>query len=451
MNPLCFVLMPFGTKTDGTKKEINFDKVYEDFIKPAVIAAGLEPIRADEEKTGGFIHKPMYERLMFCKFAVADLSFANANVFYELGIRHALRSYTTVSVFEENTKLPFDAAPLRTMPYKYDNGVIDVEDKIKDLSKLLNVAKQDSPIGQMIPGYEFPDLDALTKDADSFAEEHKAIKDKREEIETLVTQWKNAGSNDDKRKAIDDIIKLEKAEDKLAFKYELIFSFIEAYKSAGAFKEVTDMLKPLTEGVQKDSVYLKQQLGLAYNKINNRDKAEKVLLSITDKYGPDPETSGLLGAVYKGLMGDNSSDSDLVDSYCLQAIDTYLEGFEADPTNSYPGVNALTLMYSREEPDERFAKFLPVVSYATERELKTKPKDYWLQATALELAIHRFNEKDAKKYCANAITCKNDEWMRKSTAANLKKIYDKTLKTHDEQSLQWLKDITLKLNPAAFD
>src|SRR6476646_547316 len=126
MKPLCFILMPFGIKTDG--------------IKQAIILAELEPIRADEEKAGGFIHKPMYERLMFCNFAVADLSFANANVFYELGIRHALKPYTTVSIFELNTKLPFDTSALRTFPYSYENGVIaDLDNKIKDLAALIKV------------------------------------------------------------------------------------------------------------------------------------------------------------------------------------------------------------------------------------------------------------------------------------------------------------------------
>jgi hypothetical protein len=49
--------------------------------------AGLEPIRADEEKIGGTIHKPMFERLMLCHYAVADITGANPNVFYELGIQ----------------------------------------------------------------------------------------------------------------------------------------------------------------------------------------------------------------------------------------------------------------------------------------------------------------------------------------------------------------------------
>ncbi len=54
----------------------------------------MQPLRAEEELRGGVIHKPMFDRLMVCKFALADLTTANANVFYELGVRHALRAIT---------------------------------------------------------------------------------------------------------------------------------------------------------------------------------------------------------------------------------------------------------------------------------------------------------------------------------------------------------------------
>jgi hypothetical protein len=76
--PLCFVLMPFGKKPDADGRTIDFDAVYEQFIKPAIGTAGLESIRADEEVVGGIIHKPMFERLLLCEFAVADLTTANA-------------------------------------------------------------------------------------------------------------------------------------------------------------------------------------------------------------------------------------------------------------------------------------------------------------------------------------------------------------------------------------
>jgi hypothetical protein len=79
--PLCFVLMPFGQKPDSSGTLINFDAVYKELIAPAIVEAGMEPLRADEEMTGGMIHKPMFERLILCDYAVADLTTANANVF----------------------------------------------------------------------------------------------------------------------------------------------------------------------------------------------------------------------------------------------------------------------------------------------------------------------------------------------------------------------------------
>lgn len=463
MPPLCFVLMPFGVKTDGNKKEIDFDNVYNSFIKKAILLAGLEPIRADEEKSGGFIHKPMYERLMFCDFAVADLSFANANVFYELGIRHALKPFTTVSIFEVNTKLPFDTAPLRTFPYTYENGEVgNADTKIIELSALIKVnlevqkAQQDSPIAQLIQGYKFPDLNYLQQDADSFTERVINIKQQKDDLNTLVKQWKELdkakakpATDDEKNKLraiVDSIVKIQTDEGNgLRYNYDLLYSLIAAYKSVSAFKEITVMLQPLAEGTLKDNIYIKQQLGLAYNKIGNREDAEKILKTITDQYGPDPETNGLLGAVYKGLMEDNKNDADMAAEYRRQSVDAYLDGFGSDPRDYYPGINALTLMYLGNEQDERFDKFLPLVSYAVERQLETKARDYWVQATALEIAALALNESGSKKQLAASLTCRPEKWMRETTAANLQKIYDKAIRTNDIQSLEWLKSIIGKL------
>jgi len=117
MKALCFVLMPFGQKQDTGGKIIDFDAVYRELISPAIVDAGLEAIRADEERVGGIIHKPMFERLILCEFAVADLTTANANVFYELGVRHAVRPASTVLLFSGNSRLPFDVGLLRALPY----------------------------------------------------------------------------------------------------------------------------------------------------------------------------------------------------------------------------------------------------------------------------------------------------------------------------------------------
>jgi hypothetical protein len=118
--------------------------------------------------TGGIIHKPMFERLILWEYAVADLTTANANVFYELGVRHAVRTWSTVLFFAEGgSQFPFDVAPLRAMPYGLgpDGKPEDSEEVRKKLSERLTEAKEeatDSPLYQLVDGY--PDIDHTRTD-----------------------------------------------------------------------------------------------------------------------------------------------------------------------------------------------------------------------------------------------------------------------------------------------
>jgi hypothetical protein len=68
----------------------------------------LEPIRAYEELVGGTIHKSMFERLILYVYAIANLTTTNANVFYELTVRHALRPFTTLPISAFDGPFPFD-------------------------------------------------------------------------------------------------------------------------------------------------------------------------------------------------------------------------------------------------------------------------------------------------------------------------------------------------------
>src|SRR5918997_614206 len=106
----CFVVMGFGKKTDfETGRTLDLDKVYKNMIKPAVEAAGLKCIRADEIVHSGLIDVPMYEQLLNADVVVADLSTSNKNAYYELGVRHALKPYTTIIICEDGVKaFPFD-------------------------------------------------------------------------------------------------------------------------------------------------------------------------------------------------------------------------------------------------------------------------------------------------------------------------------------------------------
>ncbi len=93
----CFVVMGFGIKTDlATGRKLNLDKSYQALIKPVVESKNITCVRADEIRHSGSIDLQMYQQLLSADIVIADLSTANVNAFYELGIRHALKPRTTI-------------------------------------------------------------------------------------------------------------------------------------------------------------------------------------------------------------------------------------------------------------------------------------------------------------------------------------------------------------------
>src|SRR4029453_16066978 len=92
VRPHAFVVMPFGTKPGADGKDIDFNRVYDDYIKPALEHAGLTVFRADQEMRAGDIRTDMFQELLVADLVVADLTINNPNVWYELGVRHAFRA-----------------------------------------------------------------------------------------------------------------------------------------------------------------------------------------------------------------------------------------------------------------------------------------------------------------------------------------------------------------------
>ena len=161
--------MPFGRKADAAGNAVDFDAVYRDLIVPAVTESGLDPLRADDEQLGGIIHKPMFERLLLCEYAVADLTTANANVYYELGVRHAVRPHSTVLLYASTTRLPFDVSPLRYLPYELGPGGVvahlqECRAALVAGLRAAQLAQVDSPLFQLLEGYPAPALDRLKTD-----------------------------------------------------------------------------------------------------------------------------------------------------------------------------------------------------------------------------------------------------------------------------------------------
>jgi O-acetyl-ADP-ribose deacetylase (regulator of RNase III) len=154
----CFVIMPFRTKADAARSdEVDFDKVYREIIKPAVESLedfDMKVIRSDEVERAGLIQERMIEYIADADVAVVDITTQNPNVFYELGVRHALRDRVTVLLRRKGTQSPFNIAGMTAI--EYDLGEEDAEHAREAIANfvrngLLSGAK-DSLVYAVLPG-----------------------------------------------------------------------------------------------------------------------------------------------------------------------------------------------------------------------------------------------------------------------------------------------------------
>lgn len=420
---LCFVLMPFGRKPDVSGSLVDFDAVYRDLIAPAIREADLEPIRADEEMSGGIIHKPMFERLIFCKFAIADLTTANANVFYELGIRHAVRGWSTVLLFSKGgSQLPFDVAPLRAMPYTLtpQGAPADVPAMKAALVERLRKARADavqdpiadSPLYTLVDGY--PDKVDHSR-TDTFRDEVRYAEEQKQSLAAARKKEKGA------------VAALREVEaslgDLAAIETGVLIDLLLSYRAAEAWKEMLELVakmpKPLTT-----TVLVREQWAFALNRDGQGEEAEKILRKLIEERGPSSETYGLLGRVYKDRWDAARKAGETLKARGVleKAVEAYRKGFEADWRDAYPGVNTVSLMEIKEPPDPRREEILPVVRYAVERKIAAGQPDYWDFATRLELAVLARDEAKATEALADALANIREPWEPKATLNNLRLI-----------------------------
>jgi hypothetical protein len=433
--PLCFVLMPFGRKSDAAGRVVDFDRVYQDLIAPAIAEAGLEPLRADEEMAGGIIHKPMYERLILCEYAIADLTTANANVFYELGLRHAVRQWSTLLIFAEGgSQLPFDVAPLRAMPYKLTAaGTPDEVDATRDrIAKRLEQARQalaDSPVFQLVDG--FPDIQRLKTDV--FRERVRYSQQVKDQLATARTQGVDAV-----RAVEAELGTLADADAGCVIDLFLSYRAVKAWAAMIALVE--RMSPPLAA-----TVMVREQLALALNRAGRADEAERVLTTLIAERGASSETYGILGRVYKDRWEASlrSGETFLARGLLEKAITAYLRGFETDWRDAYPGINAVTLMELKEPPDPRRDALVPVVRYAVERRIAAGQPDYWDHATRLELAVLGLDDADAAAALGDALASVRESWEPETTARNLRLVREARERRH--QPVSWATDVEAAL------
>lgn len=158
----CFIIGPIDKP--GTEIHIWAKKALKHIIKPAAESCGYNnPLRADEITQPGMITRQVIERLREDDLVVADLSWHNPNVFYELAIRHAVRK-PVVQIIRELDTLPFDVLNSRTIKYNLQDpdSWVPARDLLIEhiVSAEKNPSFADNPLTQAI------DISLMSKSAD---------------------------------------------------------------------------------------------------------------------------------------------------------------------------------------------------------------------------------------------------------------------------------------------
>ena len=415
---VCFVLMPFGVKPDSSGRLIDFNCVYESIFKPAIEATGLLSIRADEEQAHGFIHKLMYERLLLSEYAIADLTILNANVYYELGVRHAARPATTIMTMAGQAGLPFDVAGLRALPYSLDssgkpNDVAGDRASLVDRLKACMVRDLvDSPLYQLIDGLQPPPIDRERTDV--FRERAAYSADIKERLAAARAR-NDTALIDSVEASLGEVAGLEAG---------VAIDLLLSYRAVGAHQKALDVIKGMDRTLSR-TILVREQLAFAQNRLGQSREAEETLKEILRERGPSSETNGLLGRIYKDRWQKavNAGDTFAAKAHLKKAIETYLEGFETDWRDAYPGINAVALMEVTNDP-RRHALF-HVVRYSVERRLAQKEQtNYWDHATQLELAVLADDSDGSAEALGIVLATDHEKWQLETTAATIRLIAD---------------------------
>lgn len=178
---ICFVIAPIGESGSDSRK--RSDQVLEHIIRPAVESCGYKAVRADEIAEPGMIPTQIIRHIVEDPLVIADLTGQNANVFYELAIRHYIGK-PLVQIINNVEDIPFDVGSMRTIVVNHQDldSVEEAKTEIKRQIQFLEKSPSslENPISVALEGRSIDEI--KMRDQGHLEEEIKKIGDKTDEI-----------------------------------------------------------------------------------------------------------------------------------------------------------------------------------------------------------------------------------------------------------------------------
>jgi hypothetical protein len=402
----CFVVQGFGKKQDyQSGRTLDLDASYE-VIKEAVTAAGLVCVRADEIKHSGTIDKPMFEQILDADLVIADLSTYNVNAAYELGVRHALRPFSTIIVAEKGFNYPFDFSHIAIRNYEHlgpDIGRKEAKRFQEELSQAIQTilagSQEDSPVYTFIPDLQPPGRAAMAAATVAATTAAPAATASLKEMMDRAKAAMRASDFDTAKVVLAALHALAPSDNAITQSLALA-----TYKSG----------KPTAEAALLEAMQL--------------------LSVLAPTTSHDTETLGLWGAVHKRLW-DLTKDPPYLD----EAIRGYERGFQLRQ-DYYNGINLAFLLNLRAQiaqPADAIADWVvagrvrrrvveicavemasltgSTAALSDEERRSNLASQYWVLATLREAAVGLEDEVAAEHWRAEAAKTEPADWMVKST------------------------------------
>jgi len=414
---VAFMVMPFGKKATGKPDEsapetVDFDELWHQVHKPVLMSLGYQAVRADCD-VGAFVVAEMIQRLAVADLVIADISLGNANVYYEVGVRHAAQEHGCVLVAADWAEPVFDLRQMRRLQYPLADGAIgqDTASKAQQvlLAALRPLAEGRSPVFDAVPGYpgaidpaRLPVFQDMADTLWSFDAAVEAIR---------------ASPGEERKRRTRQL--LASYGDKPVIRESAVLELLRLVRDNLGWPDVVAYIGELPDRLRRHPLVI-QQLHLAQAKQGDPAGAVGALRELIKRLGPTSERQGLLGGRYKELMG-KSQDPAEREHYLDLAIEAYEQGMLLDLNDYYPASNLPRLYRLRgREGDERKAVVAVTITVeASQRSISLGLDDPWARQTLLGAAFDTGDVAEAAKLLTAIRKDGTARWQLKTTVKDL--------------------------------
>jgi len=354
-----FVIMPYGIRPIDDGRQLRFDAIYDELLKPALKKAGCVAFRADQENAAGDIRTDMFYELVTADVVIADTSMQNVNVFYEIGVRHMTTPRGAILVGAIGTKAPFDTGPDRRMLYDASpwvepnsgptpNTPVPPKDAlVKKLAGSLRdaIAAQTTRIGSPI----FSHLTGLKPCDPSSITAGEAVS-LGMQVEQLIERIANARESD----RPGDILTIAQTAPTSTLRRHLMRKAARALIDMRQYVGALRVLEQHHDDVP-DDVEMESLRGMVLNRVGRGDDAKSLLDQLGAKNATNSETAGMLGRVFKDrwrarfeMSSDPAQRLKLATtvealSDAQRSFDCYAGAARPNLNRFYVGVNAIAM------------------------------------------------------------------------------------------------------------